>query len=160
MAKARCLKCSAGHPGPPWTMRFPSTKWSDDMSEYQKAMLPGRRLIMAKENQPSQRLNTEFIKSLTGDEEITARHPYGRPFDFKPVAKFVLAVNHKPVVVDDTHGMWRRVRLIPFLRTFRLNPSFAESLLAETPGVLAWAVEGAVRYYTEGLATGTGARGH
>jgi putative DNA primase/helicase len=112
-----------------------------------------RRLIVSKENEQTQRLKTEFIKSLTGDEEIPVRHPYGRPFKFQPVAKSILIVNHKPTIVDETHGMWRRVRMVPFLRTFLENPAFADSLVAEAPAVLAWAVEGAVRYYGEGLKT-------
>ncbi len=134
-----------------WTMNFPSQTWSESLTEYQRAGLVGKRLVVAKENEETKRLNTEFMKSLTGDETIPARHPYGRPFNFKPVAKFVLAVNHKPVIRDETHGMWRRVRLVPFLRTFPLNPAFAEGLFTHAPGVLAWAVQGAVKYYREGL---------
>lgn len=141
-------------PNHSWSMTFPSAKWSESMSEYQKAQLVGRRVIVSKENEQTQNLNTEFIKSLTGDETIAARHPYGRPFNFTPVAKFVLAVNHKPKILDETHGMWRRVRLVPFQRTFEVNPAFAESLIAERQSVLTWAVEGAVRYYAAGrLAT-------
>ena len=136
-----------------WTMKFPSAKWSESMSDYQKAQLVGRRLIASKENEQTQRLNTEFIKSLTGSETIEARHPYGRPFNFTPVAKFIMAVNHKPTILDETHGMWRRVRMVPFLRTFTLDPAFAKSLIDEAPGVLAWAVKGAVRYYAKGLTT-------
>jgi putative DNA primase/helicase len=136
-----------------WTMKFPSAKWSESMSDYQKAQLVGRRLIASKENEQTQRLNTEFIKSLTGSETIEARHPYGRPFNFAPVAKFIMAVNHKPTILDETHGMWRRVRMVPFLRTFALDPAFAKRLIAEAPGILAWAVKGAVRYYAEGLTT-------
>lgn len=140
-------------PNHAWSMNFPSTKWSESMNDYQKAQLVSRRLIVSKENEQTQRLNTEFIKSVTGDEALSARHPYGRPFNFTPVAKFILAVNHKPTILDETHGMWRRVRLMPFLRTFDLNPSFAKSLVAEAPGGLAWAVEGAGRYYADGLTT-------
>ena len=120
---------------------------------YQRAQLVGRRLVVAKENQQAQRLNSEFMKSLTGDETVEARHPYGRPFNFQPNAKFILAVNHKPVIRDETHGMWRRVRLVPFTRKFPTNPAFAESLVAEVPGVLTWVIEGAVRYAREGLRT-------
>lgn len=136
-----------------WSMNFPSQKWSESMSEYQRAQLVSRRLVVAKENEQAQRLNSEFMKSLTGNETIAARHPYGRPFNFQPEAKFFLAVNHKPVIRDETHGMWRRVRIVPFQRTFPVNPAFADSLLDEVSGALKWAVEGAVRYAREGLVT-------
>ena len=134
-------------------MNFPSARWSESMSDYNKAQLVGRRLVVSKEVDQAQQLNAEFIKSLTGDEALSARHPYGRPFNFTPVAKFIMAVNHKPAIRDESHGMWRRVRLVPFTRTFPLNPGFAERLAAEAPGALTWAVEGAVRYYAEGLKT-------
>lgn len=134
-----------------WTMNFPSHSWSESMSEYQRAQLDGRRLIIAKESEQAKRLNTEFIKSLTGGDTVNARHPYGRPFTYVPQAKFYLAVNHKPIIRDDTHGMWRRVRLVPFERTFPVNPAFAESLTREAPAVLTWAVDGVLAYQRLGL---------
>ena len=139
-----------------WTMPFPANKsgsWSEALSDYQRAALEGRRLVVAKETETAARLNTEFMKSLTGDETISARMPYGRPFNFRPEAKFFLAVNHKPEIHDESHGMWRRVRLVPFDRTFPPNPTFAQNLVANTPGILRWAVEGAVRYFRDGMVT-------
>lgn len=139
-----------------WTMAFPSNKsgsWTGALSEYQRAALVGRRLVVASETETAARLNTEFMKSLTGDETVNARHPYGRPFEFRPEAKFFLAVNHKPEIHDESHGMWRRVRLVPFDRTFPPNPTFAKQLVANKAGILRWAVEGAVRYFRDGMVT-------
>ena len=64
---------------------------------------------------------TKFVKSLTGSDTINARQSYVRPFQFVPSAKFILACNHQPIIRDDTHGMWRRVRLVPFTQTFAVN---------------------------------------
>ena len=83
------------------------------MTEYQKAMLVGRRLVTASEVTHAGRLNEELIKALTGQDTINARHPYGRPFQYVPVAKFFLRVNEKPIIRDQSHGMWRRVKLVP-----------------------------------------------
>lgn len=139
-----------------WVTPFPTKKtgsWSDAVSEYQRASLQGRRLVVASETETEARLNTVFMKSLTGDETITGRWPYGRHFNFKPEAKFFLAVNHKPEIRDESHGMWRRVRLVPFSRTFPPNPQFAEALVSNMPGILRWAVEGAVKYFRDGMVT-------
>jgi putative DNA primase/helicase len=129
-------------PAHAWTMSFPVQTWSESLSEYQRAELVGRRLIVAKESEQAKRLNTEFVKSLTGDETVNARHPYGRPFNFRPQAKFFLAANHRPIIRDETHGMWRRVKLVPFVRTFPVDAAFGESLTAEAAGILTWAVAG------------------
>jgi putative DNA primase/helicase len=93
------------------TMPFPSADWTHSMSEYQKAELVGRRLVTAAEVSPRGHLNEELIKALTGGDRINARHPYGRPFAFRPTAKFVLSVNDRPTIRDDSRGMWRRIKL-------------------------------------------------
>ena len=134
-----------------WTMAFPVRSWSESLSEYQRAELVGKRLVIAKESDQEKRLNTEFVKSLTGSDTINARHPYGRPFQFIPAAKFVLACNHEPIIRDDSHGMWRRVRLVPFTRTFDLNPTLGDALAAEAPGILTWAVQGCLAWQRDGL---------
>jgi putative DNA primase/helicase len=136
-----------------WSMAVPTATWSESLSEYQRASLVGRRLVAAHETESGKRLHVEFIKSLTGGDEVNARHPYGRPFTYRPQAKLFLAVNHRPVIRDDGHGMWRRVRLVPFERTFPLNPDFAESLIVEAQGILAWMVRGAFAWAREGLCT-------
>ena len=108
------------------------------MSEYQRAELAGRRIVIAKESEQAKRLNSEFVKSLTGGDTVNARQPFGRPFTFVPIAKFFLACNHRPIIRDDTHGMWRRVRLVDFTRTFPTDDRLADHLAAEARGVLAW----------------------
>ena len=136
-----------------WTMSFPVSTWTESLSEYQRAELVGRRLVIAKESGQQKRLNTEFVKSVTGQDSVNARHPYGRPFSFIPTAKFILACNHRPVIRDDSHGMWRRVRLVPFQRTFPLDRKFGDVLAAEAPGILRWAVDGCLGWQRHGLDT-------
>jgi putative DNA primase/helicase len=62
-----------------------------------------------------------------------------------------LSVNHKPIVRDDSHGFWRRIRLIPFTQTFPVNPTLADDIRAEAAGILAWAVRGCLQWQHEGL---------
>src|SRR5262249_43441102 len=86
---------------------------------------------------------------------ITARFLNKEFFTFHPVAKFWLAFNHKPRVADDSHGFWRRIRLIPFLHEFKdtaRDKHLLEKLLAEAPGILVWAVQGCFAWQKEGLA--------
>lgn len=119
------------------------------------AALDGRRYATASETNDGTRLNESRIKALTGCDPITARFLHGEFFTFRPQAKFWLAVNHKPVVRDDSFGFWRRIRLLPFTETFPVTPGLAVALRAEYPGILAWAVRGCLAWQREGLTAPT-----
>ena len=135
-----------------WSMPFPSASWSDSISEYQRAELVGRRLVVTSELSRQKELNAELVKSLTGSDRINARRVRERPFTFTPTAKFVLAVNDPPVIEDTSIGMWRRVKLVPFLQSFDTpDTTLGDALRAEAPGILTWAVEGCLEWQKGGL---------
>ena len=117
------------------------------------ATLPGKRFVTAIETDESARLNEARIKALTGGDILTARPLYRDYFSFKPVAKFWLAFNHRPIVADDSHGFWRRVHLIPFDKQFdpRVDTKLEDTLRSEAPGILAWAVRGCLLWQAQGL---------
>ncbi len=117
------------------------------------AALVGRRFVTASETNDGTRLNESRIKALTGEDAISARFLHAEFFTFVPVAKFWLAVNHKPVVRDDSYAFWRRIRLIPFLQTFPGDKTLAAALRAEGKGILSWAVRGCLEWQQEGLPT-------
>lgn len=119
------------------------------------AILRGKRFITASETNDGTRLNEARLKMLTGGDAINARFLYSEGFTFRPTGKFFLAVNHKPVVHDDSFGFWRRLLLVPFMRSFTgaaKDPNLEEKLLAEAPGILNWLVEGCLAWQTAGLA--------
>jgi putative DNA primase/helicase len=120
-------------------------------------MLCGSRFAMAIETREGMRLNEQRIKALTGGDSITARPLYRPPVTFDPSHKLWLAFNHKPVIGDDSYGMWRRVHLIPFTQKFDNDSGKDDNLLdalwAEAPGILAWAVRGCLEWQEQGLGT-------
>jgi len=71
-----------------------------------------------------------------------------------PECKLWLSMNHKPRIFDDSYGFWRSVRLIPFRRQFKddADTELTETLKAEAPGILAWAVQACLDWQAEGLA--------
>ncbi|HXG54015.1 MAG TPA: phage/plasmid primase, P4 family [Vicinamibacterales bacterium] len=115
------------------------------------AALVSRRFVVASETNDGARLNEARVKALTGCDPVTARFLHGEFFEFEPVAKFWLSVNHKPVIRDDSFGFWRRLRLLPFTQRFDVNPALADELRAEAAGILAWAVRGCTAWQREGL---------
>lgn len=120
------------------------------------AALYGKRFVMSSETQEDIQLNEGRIKSLTGDSTITARFLHQEYFTFTPVSKFHLAFNHKPRVHDDSHGFWRRLKLIKIEGVFdgmREIKGYEAELAAEAPGILNWLVRGCGLWLQHGLAT-------
>ena len=117
------------------------------------AHLVGRRFVTASETSERERLNEARVKTLTGGDPITGRFLYGELFTFRPVAKLWLAVNHMPVVVEDSFAFWRRVRLIPFSRRFQdqqVDRHLEQKLREEAPGILNWLVQGCLQWRERG----------
>jgi len=117
------------------------------------AALYSKRLVTASELNEAVRLNEARMKMLAGQDPVTARFLHGEFFTFVPNAKFWLAVNHKPMVNDDSTGFWRKIRLIPFTQCFegRADRNLKDALRAEYPGILAWMVDGCLEWQRRGL---------
>lgn len=132
---------------------FTTTAGSRDSTPFDLAELLGRRLVIVSETKTNSKMNEQSIKNFTGGERINAQKKFGHPFEFQPVGKLWMGVNHQPKVLDDSHGFWRRVKLIPFTRTFAgsgNNRNLKQELLTESAGILAWAVRGALAWQQEG----------
>lgn len=119
------------------------------------ATLHGRRLVQASESPEGGRLNEQMVKSLTGGDQILARRMREDFWRFWPTHKIILATNHKPRITGTDHGIWRRVKLIPFKVTIsedEKDTTLPEKLRAEAPGILNWLIEGYLAYQKAGLA--------
>lgn len=121
---------------------------SNNTDLYHWAELRGRRMVWVDELPESERIKENAVKKLTGSSEISARSPGEKPFTFQSHAKLWLTTNHRPIITDD--AMWRRIRPIPWSQV----PTVADPTLKEflfdpeggMPAILAWAVEGAIKY--------------
>lgn len=120
--------------------------------------LRGARLVYVTEPDEGSELREGFIKSLTGGEAVTARGLYSpHSIEVAPIFTAVMATNHLPFVKGSDHAIWRRLLPLPFTRNFStdttvtLDPGRAEKLAAESAGILAWCVKGAIVYQREGL---------
>ena len=130
------------------------------------AALRGRRMVTAHESRDGVALREDFVKRATGGDRMVARHLYGDPFEFTPTHKLQLLTNSKPSVRGQDHGIWRRVRLVPYAARFggedEVSTGRATQLrefdLAERldsdavrSAVLLWLVRGAVEWARDGL---------
>jgi putative DNA primase/helicase len=121
---------------------------SNSTDLYHWAELRGRRMVWVDELPESERIKENAVKKLTGSSEISARSPGEKPFTFKAQAKLWVTTNHRPMINDD--AMWRRIRPIPWSHVPESPDPDLKAYLFDAegglPAVLAWAVEGAIKY--------------
>ena len=99
-------------------------------------------------------MDTALVKCMTGGDSITARRLYQEYVTFTPQFTPVIVSNHMPEIDADDPAIWRRLFILPFQRVFQPHEQdqhLARKLEAEMPGILNWAVAGAVAWYQEGL---------
>ena len=118
------------------------------------ARLKGARIVTSPEIEKDRKLNESKIKDLTGDDMISARFLFSEDFEFAPTFKIWMYGNHEPGIDGTDDGIWRRWLPIPFtvqISEDKIDYDLRDKLLDELPGILAWAVEGCLRWQKEGL---------
>lgn len=114
-------------------------------NEYYILELFGKMINISSETPHKKQINTDKVKAAVAGDWITGREPYKQPKKFKPFAKHYLAMNEIPLIDDSSHGMWRRLYLIEFPRTFsedEMDVYLTEKLKKELSGIFNWALEG------------------
>jgi putative DNA primase/helicase len=119
---------------------------------YHVAKLHGMRLVIVNELEENCILRGSMLKSLVSTDKMTARRPYGMPFDFYPSHKLAMLTNHKPRLRSTDNGTMRRLALVPF--EVQIQPGedikdFGERLQAESSGILNWLVEGCMDWQSQ-----------
>jgi putative DNA primase/helicase len=117
--------------------------------------LRGARLATLQESERGQKINEAKIKALTGRDRLRCRYLHSNTWlEWTNTAKLILSTNYRPKISGTDKGIWDRVALVPF--SFRVGSGLDDSDLTrkiiqtEAGGVLAWMVEGAIRYYKNG----------
>jgi putative DNA primase/helicase len=118
------------------------------------AALAGLRLVSTSENKQNARLDSAKIKKLTSGENISARFLHCEWFKFRPAFTIWMSTNHRPSILDDSDGIWRRVKLVPFLMSFKgtkEDKQLESKLRSEASGILNWFLQGLEDYQQAGI---------
>jgi putative DNA primase/helicase len=110
------------------------------------------KLINVVPELPSERiLASETFKGVITGDVMQARDLYHTAFSFKPVAGHLFACNELPGTADYTDAFWDRFFVVQFNNCFRgaagwkSRGDIIAELKKEAPGIMAWALHGAVR---------------
>lgn len=118
------------------------------------ADLMSTRLAVTNEVEDGRKLAENLVKQLTGGDKLKARYMRQDFFEFVPTHKLWIAGNYKPIIRGQDEGIWRRIRLVPFAVTIPENERdkhLETKLKRELPGILQWAMEGAIKWRDSGL---------
>ncbi|HWP42748.1 MAG TPA: phage/plasmid primase, P4 family [Blastocatellia bacterium] len=118
------------------------------------ARLKGARFVAASETEEGRRLAESKIKAMTGGDRLVARFLFSKEFEYDPQFKLWISANHKPLIRGTDTGIWRRIRLVPFVVTIpddKQDKTLISKLREELPGILAWAIRGCLKWQDAGL---------
>jgi putative DNA primase/helicase len=127
--------------------------------------LMGARIAFAEELPDGRNLDVSRLKDVVGTTTITARRMHRDSMTWAATHAIFVNTNYRLAVNETDHGTWRRLALVLFPFRYvkpgdplvgardrradlRVKPYFEKTA---DPGVLAWLVEGARRWYEAGM---------
>lgn len=119
--------------------------------EYYLASMMTSRLNVAGELDSRKTIPENVLKMITGGDDITGRHPAGRPMTFKSQAAQLFMSNHMIRTSDRGEAFFARWQFVEFpnsrLRSNQpLNPDLAQTIIdEERSGIAYWALQGGIR---------------
>lgn len=122
----------------------------------QLADLMGKRLVVANEVPRGKKLDEGKVKELSGGDRIKAQFMRENWFDFTPTHTLWICANDRPRVTGTDAGIWRRMRVVPFLQAISKESEDVDldrKLAADAKYILQWCIDGALAYLRNGLGT-------
>jgi P4 family phage/plasmid primase-like protien len=114
--------------------------------QFRAQFLQNKLINVCGETDTRDPLTTETFKKVVDGSPVTTERKYGEPFQYRPFAKWIVAMNEAPVIPDKSYGFGRRVLVLNFNRRFapeEIKPRLADELIAEEiDAIFTWAVDG------------------
>jgi len=117
-----------------------------DKDRFALGHLRGKRLFVDDDVQAGAKLPDGMLKKISEEKELTGDKKFRAKFNFTARIVPVMICNNIPSLADLSHGMMRRLQVLPMERRFgpkSSNPTLFEEIWGkELPGVLNRAIEG------------------
>lgn len=107
-----------------------------------------KSLNIANENELGSAISTENLKAIISGDTINISRKFKQAINYKSTIKLIFLLNTLPDTLDNTHGYYRKILIVPFNRIFRsedIDKRLKEKVCTELSGVLNWCLEGAKR---------------
>jgi len=118
-----------------------------DESGYYRAKLANKLLNYSSEI--NGKLETSIFKQLVSGEPVSARLPYGEPFDLTNYGKLIFNCNQLPTDTEQTNAFYRRFIIVPFEVTIAepdQDKQLSQKIIrSELAGVFNWILSGLKR---------------
>lgn len=115
--------------------------------------LSGKLFNVSEETPTGAMVDSSVFKALVSGGEVQARKLYCDSFSMRNFAKIIMACNELPSTIDLSHGMFRRLLIVPFDATFEgedRDIHIVEKLKSELSGIFNLCVEGYRRFMDNG----------
>lgn len=112
------------------------------------AELEGKLANIVDEIATNALMQEDEMKKVVSGDPIMVERKGKDPYFFSPTARITAATNTLPPSKDSTHGLDRRLMIVPCNRTFtpaEMDRSLGDKLVQELPGIFVWALEGQAR---------------
>lgn len=130
--------------GPSLVMAMPIEDF--DKSRFMVGNLVGKLLFLDDDVRAGIKLPDGLLKKLSEGKTLSGEQKYGPTFNFTCLTVPMLLCNNPPSLADLSHGMMRRLVLVPFDRSFSANEIdlnlFPKIWATEMAGILNHAVNG------------------
>ena len=115
--------------------------------------LQGKLFNVSEETPSNAMVESSVFKSLVSGGEVQARKLYCDAFSMRNYAKIIMACNDLPRSADMSHGMLRRLLIVPFDAVFdksNRDIHIVSKLKDELSGIFNLAMEGFIRFDKQG----------
>lgn len=108
--------------------------------EKYRFQLIGKLFNYSEETSTRALAETATLKAIVGGGKIIGRQVYGTAVEFVNTAKLVMSANNPPMASDRSHGLYRRLLIVPFNVRFnkwhpKFDPFLKQKLMTELPGI-------------------------
>jgi putative DNA primase/helicase len=123
-----------------------------ERSRFTLADLPGKTLMVAREQPSAYLAATDVIDTIISGEPLQVERKYHDPYTVTPRAKVCWAMNELPRIANASAGIFRRVKVVSFPNRAEedRDPDVKRHIEAEGAGILNWALEGLQRLTKRG----------
>ncbi|MET3210366.1 UNVERIFIED_CONTAM: phage/plasmid-associated DNA primase [Paenibacillus sp. PvR008] len=116
---------------------------------FARAEMVNKLVNITTENEAgSKGIETSYLKAIASGDPVRVEEKFKKGYTQELHCKMVFAMNNLPYSKDKSHGLTRKVSIIPFEKTYKKgqkDPYLKDKLLEEGAGILNFALQGLER---------------